>query len=80
MPSFLETFDLHWREKLAFRAETFRKALELLQQRPHQHVICETGCMRVEPTQEAARNDGSSTMLVGRIPPTTATALSTRAS
>ena len=63
MPSFLEMFDLRWREKLAFRAETFRKALELLQQRPHQHVICETGCMRVEPTQEAARNDGSSTML-----------------
>lgn len=63
MPSFLETFDIHFAPQLRHRTATFRKALELLEQRPGPHAICETGCMRVEPGEEAARNDGSSTML-----------------
>jgi hypothetical protein len=63
LPSFLDTFDTHFAPQLRHRTATFRKALELLEQRPGPHAICETGCMRVEPGEEAARNDGSSTML-----------------
>ena len=63
MPSFLDTFDTHFAPQLRHRTATFRKALELLEQRPGPHAICETGCMRVEPGEEAAKNDGSSTML-----------------
>ena len=63
MPSFLETFDTRFAPHLQHRTATFRKAIELLEQRPAPHAICETGCMRVEPGEEAARNDGSSTML-----------------
>lgn len=63
MPSFLETFDQFFGPHLRHRTATFRKALELLEQRPGPHAICETGCMRVEPGEEAAKNDGSSTML-----------------
>ena len=63
MPSFLETFDVQFAPNLRHRTATFRKAIELLEQRPYPQAICETGCMRVEPGEEAARNDGSSTML-----------------
>lgn len=61
--SFLETFDAEWLPRLKHRGQTFRKALELLEQRSAPYTICETGCMRCEPTEEAARNDGSSTLL-----------------
>jgi predicted O-methyltransferase YrrM len=40
-----------------------RKALELLEQLPQPQSILETGCMRELPTDEAAKNDGCSTML-----------------
>jgi len=63
LSTFLDTFDAEWSDKLKHRAATFRKALEMLEQTPKPLTICETGCMRVEPTEEAARNDGSSTML-----------------
>jgi len=63
LPSFLETFDVHFAPNLRHRTATFRKALELLEDRPGFHAICETGCMRVEPGEEAAKNDGSSTLI-----------------
>lgn len=63
MTSFLDTFDAHWMPRLKHRGETFRRALAMLEMLPGPYTICETGCMRVEPTEEAAKNDGSSTML-----------------
>ena len=61
--SFLPTFDAKWSAILHRRAVTFRAAFANLEQRPGPYVIVETGCMRSEPTDEAANNDGSSTLL-----------------
>jgi hypothetical protein len=63
LSSFLEIFDQHWAGRLQHRARTMRKALELLEQLPQPQSILETGCMRELPTDEAAKNDGCSTML-----------------
>lgn len=61
--SFLPTFDEQWAPNLRHRASTFRMALQLLEEQPGPHVICETGCMRCDPGEEAAKNDGTSTLL-----------------
>lgn len=63
MNSFLPTFDDKWSSSLNVRANTFRAAFERLEQRPGPYVIVETGCMRVEPTEESAKSDGRSTLL-----------------
>lgn len=63
MSTFLPIFDEQWADRLKHRAHTMRKAIELLEQLPGPHSILETGCMRVEPNDEAAKNDGCSTML-----------------
>lgn len=61
--SFLPTFDAKWSGILHRRAATFRAAFARLEERAAPYVIVETGCMRTEPTDEAAGNDGSSTLL-----------------
>lgn len=63
MQSFLPTFDVVFGPYLRHRTSTFRKALELLEAKPGPFNIVETGCMRVEPGEEAAKNDGSSTLI-----------------
>ena len=63
MSSFLPTFDVVFGPYLRHRTSTFRKALELLEAKPGPYNIVETGCMRVEPGEEAAKNDGSSTLI-----------------
>ena len=63
MSSFLPAFDVTFAPYLRHRTSTFRKAIELLEAKPGPYNICETGCMRVEPGEEAAANDGSSTLI-----------------
>ena len=63
--SFLPTFDQQWAPNLRHRASTFRMALQLLEEQPGPHVICETGCMRCDPGEEAAKNDETGDEPVG---------------
>jgi hypothetical protein len=61
--SFLPIFDERWAEPLGMRSSTMRAAIEILDQQPGPVVIVETGCMRLHPSEEMARGDGSSTLL-----------------